>query len=472
MKNAEIKNEHNLLIQKNNLMKIKKINIIYPILIIFLFIIFFILFFVYVVYRHYNSKFSLLVEENETFNIKIDKQKNEILDLKLKINQLDNQLIIKKVELNNTISYYLNIIKNFNNTIYKEINSNISFKNILLNRINITYKKKKIVNINEIEANIKGGRKWEKFKDKKKEINIGFQLDPSYILRTMMTLASIIDSQKLTTKLRLHFAVVLGFTPEQMLKIYSLRERLRDDVEFNFYNAEKVENDFKGMHPKGPGAIAKILLPHLLPDDIERLLVFDTGDVLIIRDLSEMYNWNIDNYLYMGIPDPCIGKRAKISKKQFSKYINIGNFLLNVKKIKSENMYEKYLKYKKAYTNIIADQDLLNDVAQEQIGYLPIKYGIFSPFINDKESDNLTSKNQFEKYKMNEKKLNNTSFYIPKNSNDFFKLSYNPVVIHQWNGKWQFGSGLSIYRRLAQTYIRIAGIWDELCLKKPGYCKK
>ena len=98
MKNAEIKNENNLLIQKNNLMNIKKINIIYPILIIFLFIIFFILFFVYVVYRHYNSKFSLLLEENETYNIKINKQKKEILDLKLKINQLDNQLIIKKVE--------------------------------------------------------------------------------------------------------------------------------------------------------------------------------------------------------------------------------------------------------------------------------------------------------------------------------------------------------------------------------------
>ena len=79
----------------------------------------------------------------------------------------------------------------------------------------------------------------------------------------MMTLASIMDSQSLKTKIRLHFAVVLNFTAENMLKIYSLREKIRNDVEFNFYNAEKVETDFKGVHPKGPGAIAKILLPHL-----------------------------------------------------------------------------------------------------------------------------------------------------------------------------------------------------------------
>ena len=158
--------------------------------------------------------------------------------------------------------------------------------------------------------------------EKAKEINIGFQLDSSYILRTMMTLASIIDSQKLSTKLRLHFAVVLRFNSKNMLKIYSLREKIREDVEFNFYNAERVESDFKGMHPKGPGAVAKILLPHLLPDDIERLLLFDSGDVLVLRDLSEMYNWNISDYLYMGTPDPCIGNIAQISQKPFYVYIN------------------------------------------------------------------------------------------------------------------------------------------------------
>ena len=62
------------------------------------------------------------------------------------------------------------------------------------------------------------------------------------------------------------------------------------------------------MHPTG--AIAKILLPHLLPDDIDRLLIFDTGDVFVLRDLSEMYNWIISNYLYIGEPDPRIGKIA------------------------------------------------------------------------------------------------------------------------------------------------------------------
>ena len=32
-----------------------------------------------------------------------------------------------------------------------------------------------------------------------------------------------------------------------MLKVYLLRERIREDVEFNFYNAERAEIEFQGI---------------------------------------------------------------------------------------------------------------------------------------------------------------------------------------------------------------------------------
>ena len=144
----------------------------------------------------------------------------------------------------------------------------------LVKEINKIYKLKNYVNINEVESFIPGGRKWEK-KEKKNEINVGIQLDPKYTLRVMMTLASIIDSQKPETKLRFHFAVVLSFRVEHMLKIYTLRERMRDDVEFNFYNAKKVEIDLSNVNTKGPGAVAKLLLPNLLPKNVEKLNLYN-----------------------------------------------------------------------------------------------------------------------------------------------------------------------------------------------------
>jgi hypothetical protein len=352
--------------------------------------------------------------------------------------------------LNNNISFKINK----NSKLFKIINKNYIFKNY--------------VNINEIESLFPGRRKWTK--NKKNVINIGIQLDPNYILRVMMTLASIIDSQKPETKLRFHFAVVHNFNVEHMLKIYSLRGRIRDDIEFNFYNAKKSEIDLRNLNPKGPGAVAKLLLPNLLPKDVERLIIFDTGDLLVLRDLTLMYNWKMDNYICLGIPGGKIRKYAYISKKKYVRYINTGSILINVKKYKFENIYDKCVKNKDIYHNEIADQDLLNDILFGKIGYLPFKFGMRSPYGKDTDSDIVLRDNPYSYYSYAYSKVNYT--FNPQNYSKFMQLGYNPIVIHQFNGKWMNGKGLTIYRRIAQYYIRMAGIWNEMCNEFPGYCKK
>ena len=283
-----------------------------------------------------------------------------------------------------------------------------------------------------------------------------------------MTITSIMDSQNPITKLRFHFAVVLLFKVEDMLKIYTLRDKVREDVEFNFYNAKRVETELKNLNIKGPGAVAKLLLPQLIPDDIERLIVFDTGDLIVLRDLKEMYNWKMDDYLYLGVPDPYISTFAKITKKRFNVYINVGSFLINVKKVKLYNMYDKFRKYKNEYNSKVGDQNLLNDIAYNKTGYLPMRFGLRGPYMNDHDSD--FGKNSIFGF-INKIKINNFNF-IPNNENDLLKIGYNPVVVHQCNGKWMDGKGMTVYRRLAQYYIKMAGIWDEICLIFPGYCQK
>ena len=319
-----------------------------------------------------------------------------------------------------------------------------------------------------IESSISKGRNWDKNISKNNEVNIGFQLDPNYIFRAMITLSSIIDSQNSDTKIRFHFAVVLSFTVSDMLKIYTLREKIRDDVEFNFYNAKRVEVELKDLNIKGPGAVAKLLLPELIPHDIEKLIIFDTGDLLVLRDLKEMYNWKMNEYLYLGIPDSHMGKYAKNQKKIMNTYINVGSFLVNVKMVKLFHMYEKFVKNKDLYHSKVGDQDLLNDIAYDKIGYLPMKFGIRGPYENDNDSD-LGIKSIFNFINRNKNK--NFSF-IPQNETELFKIGYNPVVVHQCNGKWMEGKGMTVYRRLAQYYIKMADIWEEICQSYPGYCKK
>ena len=145
--------------------------------------------------------------------------------------------------------------------------------------------------------------------------------------------------------------------------------------------------------------------------------------------------------------------------------------LVNVKNVKKEDLYAKFVKYKNAYSNNIGDQDLLNDICYGKIGYLPIKFGFRPPYNTDSESDKSLLINTYKNY-MNifKKKI---FPYIPKNNNStYLQSGFNPVVVHQFNGKWMYGRGMTVYRRIAQYYIKLAGISNEINEKFPAYINK
>ena len=345
--------------------------------------------------------------------------------------------------------------------------------NKLIKEINNTFEKNGFVNINEIESSIPDGRPWIKGQNKSKEINVGIGINPNYTLRAMMTISNIIDSQKLDTKLRIHIGVVDGFSAENMIKIYTLRERIRNDSEFNFYNAKRVETELKGVHSKGNGVMAKLILSILLPNDVERIIILDTGDLLVLRDLSEMYNWDMKNKTICGVLDESALIYGKISKKILDIYINGGNFLVDVKKFKNEKIYEQIVENKGIYSpTLTALQNYLNDVAYGKICYLPMKFGMISPFRNDKRSDMPPYTTEKEFKCINKVRHRDIYPFLPKDLNEMNVQALNPVIIHEWNGKWDIGDGISIYRRIAQLYIKYSGIYDEMCEQFPGYCIK
>ena len=122
------------------------------------------------------------------------------------------------------------------------------------------YKKYNSVNINKIESMLNKNEPLPINIGINNEINLGFHIDKNYVLRSMITLTSIMDSQKNETKIRFHIAVV-DVDVEKMIKIYSLRYRIREDVEFNFYNAKKIEIDLNELNTKGPGLNARLIIP-------------------------------------------------------------------------------------------------------------------------------------------------------------------------------------------------------------------
>ena len=331
------------------------------------------------------------------------------------------------------------------------------------------FKKFNKVNINEIEEKI-SGKKFCNITNIYSTINIGFTLDKNYILETMITVSSILATQYKTTKIRFHFGVTDNFYADKMIKLYDLRNKINNLSEFNFYYLKESVIKMKNFHPSGEACPGKFELPQYLPDDVERIIIFDAGDLLVLRDLTKLYKYEMGHYWVLGTLEPSVINSFMKTFYNMTKYINIGSILLNVKKLKENNFWDIYTKSRHLKLIGQPDQTLFNIlIPDDKKHYLPFKFGGFSLFKDDKNYEN----KEFENFKFKDWFVSNLSqsFSVDaKSENGIILNLYNPIFIHQFSGKWKIGKGLSIYRHLAKYFILISGVSKEICKKSPGYC--
>lgn len=338
----------------------------------------------------------------------------------------------------------------------------------ILNSIDKIFKETGKININNFEYKIQPSENMVKKNKAKNIINIGFTLDPGYILETMFTMGNIMATQNSTTKIIFHLGVVYNFKAKYMLKIYELKSKINNLTEFNFYILKNSMKKMHNFHPKGDACPGKFELPYLLPENVEKLIIFDAGDILVFRDLSDLFNYNISDWWVLGVPEP--SGINFIKKYNRFKYINIGSMLLNVKELKKTNFFDIYTNNR--YLKILGakDQTLFNIVSpDDKKNFLPFKFGGFSILQTDKESEEIKFiKTGYDNWLIREKK--NIFQSEIKTEIDIICKLFNPYYIHAFSGKWFAGQGLSIYRHLAKYFIKLTDIWDELCEKSPGYC--
>ena len=336
------------------------------------------------------------------------------------------------------------------------------------NEINLIFKKLNKININDIYEKYYPTKK-NKNETIKSEINIEFTLDPNYILETMLTITSIMASQKNTTKIVFHFGVTNHFKAKNMLKMYALKEKINNLTEFNFYYLKGAMKKMKNFHEKGEACPGKFELPQLLPDSVEKILLFDAGDLIVLKDLTELYNYDMKNYWVLGLPEPWVIEKIS-DKYQTKKYINIGSLIINVTEFKKNNIWDKFIKNRDLQLFGAVDQTLFNIIIPDsKKGYFPFRLGVYSIFPKD---ESFFKNNYFDHgLKSWLASESNNLPGNPKTISEYFSYFNNSIFIHQFYGKWFYGLGLSMHRNSVKFFIKLAGIWKELCYKRPGCCK-
>ena len=191
-------------------------------------------------------------------------------------------------------------------------------------------------------------------------IHVSFGTDLNYMLISLITIASLLKNSSPETFIHLH-SLLLDCSFEDIQHIYNLK-KINKNVDFIFYNAKQAEYDFERgrKEPRGIGEYTRLLIPHIV-NNTNRIIILDTGDLIVNRDLSELYFFDIeDNYFVFSLEDAAGRYLPDIIFSRSNFYFNGGVCLVNVRKFREDNLYKNAFFTSIAYSNLPCPyQDIL-----------------------------------------------------------------------------------------------------------------
>ena len=218
--------------------------------------------------------------------------------------------------------------------------------------------------------------KKEEYKTNKNAIHIAMACDNGAVYSSLVSMASALENNNKEKNILIYHLLLSNDFDMNKLGYF---ESLKDDYEF-ILNYVKIPPIFKHIKKKWRNTETvqyKLLLPLLYPD-IPRMIFLD-GDTLVFTDILEMYNLDFkDNYI-LGYPYHTADSLDGWVKEHLKVYINCGVLLFNIDKIRQDNMDLKLLEFHQDnfHRTHFLEQDSLNYLYQDKIGFLPLKYGIY-----------------------------------------------------------------------------------------------
>ena len=230
----------------------------------------------------------------------------------------------------------------------------------------------------------------------KTEIPIAMSLDNNYTLPTIVAMTSMLENVNSDTFYKFHLLLSGDFREENKNKILSLKDKYSSkQFEINFID---MKNEFKNSrtrttyngkyrHTISICAFYRLCLPSILKN-YDKVIYLD-GDTIIQKDLCELYNLNLEDYYIAGVKEASVhDKYAKtLGINDVSQYINSGVLLMNLKKMRDDNLKQQFQYFIENKTNKgltrCLDQDIINSCCYGKIKIIPLKYNAMAPHLND-----------------------------------------------------------------------------------------
>lgn len=205
------------------------------------------------------------------------------------------------------------------------------------------------------------------------KVNVCFIADDNYIMQTSVAITSILMNKDKKSKYEVYI-LCSNISSDNIKKLKKLNTanfkiniiKLRANKELAQYRIKDI--------PATPAAIYKFSIPNILPD-LDKVIYLD-GDTIVKKDLYELYKKDIHN-AYVGVVKEAGGLAKTLYRLCTTKnvfYFNSGVMLMNLKLMRSQDISEKLIDYRKNGYNELMDQDALNAILKNHTAELPFAY--------------------------------------------------------------------------------------------------
>lgn len=258
--------------------------------------------------------------------------------------------------------------------------------------------------------------------------NIAVAFNKLYLQHACVTIISLLENNK-----ELDFKIYIifdGLNNQDKEMMRELVKNYKCKLIFLEVQDEMLDNvPTKGRQTKV--VYYNLLIPKLI--DEEKLYYLDV-DLVVNGSIKEFYEIDFKDTYAIGVEDwKPFDRHDNFNMNKDAKYLNNGSMILNLKKIKQDNLYKECMEcIKNHYEKLqFLDQDVINIVFNGQWITAPLKYNAISSYV----------RKSF---------LKNTYF----DKNEILEAYNNPTVIHYTGGRkpWHYKSR-NKFRHLYWKYL-------------------
>ena len=202
--------------------------------------------------------------------------------------------------------------------------------------------------------------------------NIAMATDHRLVNQLQVSITSALMNSDFDVKLIYHILVPKDISRDDKLAIKSIEKRF-DNCQINIIEMGNEYDTFSdGNGRLGPATYYRISLPSILPN-VDKILWLDC-DTLIRKDLTPIFSIDMTGLYFLGFQD---SQSFKVFGHPDDRYICAGVLLMNLKKMREDNLEQKMKDFLVLHDKDAdkQDQTAINSVGYDGIRFLPPKYG-------------------------------------------------------------------------------------------------